>query len=531
MKINKIIVENYKSLKSTQVEFRDEISIIVGDNEVGKTSLVEALNIGLTAQLDGRHIGYELHPYLFNMDCATAFLKALAAGEKIVPPSINIELYFDVHEDLEHLKGSINTLSEDCPGAKLSIEFDEKYSDEYSDYIADPGQVTSIPVEYLKVVWRSFSDQELTARSMPFKSTMIDASNVRHNLGANRYVIDVMSNYLSTHDQARLALSYRKMKNNFLEDPSIADINAELEKKTGEISDKKVSIALDNTARARWEAGVMPHLNEIPFPLVGKGEQSSTKIKLALAGAGAPRALLVEEPENHLSHSNLSALLAIMAEKSELNQMIVTTHSSFVLNKLGVSSVIFFDGETGATLSDLSPDTKDYFMKLAGHDTLRFILAKRVVLVEGPSDELVVQKAYLQTHGKMPLADGAEVITVNSLAFKRFLEIASLLRIDTRVVTDNDGDVAKVQAKYQDFDEVENISIYYDADEDAPTLEPQLVKYNGRNKVNEILGKDFDTDDELLTFMQGNKTECALKFFEYDQEIAIPEYIENAVKK
>jgi predicted ATP-dependent endonuclease of OLD family len=265
MKINKIIVKNYKSLKDTKVDFKGNVSIIVGDNEVGKTSLLEAIHLGLSSQIDGRHVGYDLHPYLFNQDATADYLTALRQEKNPVLPSIVIELFFEAHDDLASLRGSINSLNEDTPGVKLSIEFDEKYAEEYAEYISDPSQVTAIPIEYLKVVWRSFTDHDITARSIPLKPIMIDASAIRHNLGASRYVIDVMSNYLSNSDRAKLALTYRKMKNKFLEEPSISSINDELEKKTGEVSDKKISIALDNTARAKWETGVMPHLDEIPF--------------------------------------------------------------------------------------------------------------------------------------------------------------------------------------------------------------------------------------------------------------------------
>ncbi len=41
------------------------------------------------------------------------------------------------------------------------------------------------------------------------------------------------------------------------------------------------------------------------------------------------------------------------------------------------------------------------------------ILASQTLLVEGPSDELVVQKAFLPTHGRLPLEAGVEVISVN----------------------------------------------------------------------------------------------------------------------
>ena len=91
-------------------------------------------------------------------------------------------------------------------------------------------------------------------------------------------------------------------------------------------------------------------------------------------------------------------------------------------------------------------------MKLPGYDTLRLILAERAIFVEGPSDELIVQKAFLMKFGKMPLEMGVDVIAVSSLAFKRFLDIALVLNADVDVVTDNDGDLDKLKKKYADYD-------------------------------------------------------------------------------
>ena len=126
-------------------------------------------------------------------------------------------------------------------------------------------------------------------------------------------------------------------------------------------------------------------------------------------------------------------------------------------------------------------------MKLPGHDTLRLILAKQAILVEGPSDELIVQRAFKDHHGVPALARGVDVISVNSLAFKRFLQIAQRLDIKARVVTDNDGDVAVLQERYTDFLNY----IYYDSDEDAPSLEQQLIKANTLAQLNLVLDKTF----------------------------------------
>ncbi len=168
----------------------------------------------------------------------------------------------------------------------------------------------------------------------------------------------------------------------------------------------------------------MPNLDDVPISLVGKGEQNTVKIKLALEKSSDAHIFLIEEPENHLSHSRLHQLIDNIVAKAGTRQVLITTHSSFVLNKLGINNVVLFKDGKPLRLNELSPDTYEYFKKLPGHDTLRLILSKRSVLVEGPSDELIVQKAFFGRHGASPLECGVDVISVKSLAFKRFLEIA-----------------------------------------------------------------------------------------------------------
>ena len=68
---------------------------------------------------------------------------------------------------------------------------------------------------------------------------------------------------------------------------------------------------------------------------------------------------------------------------------------------------------------------------MSGYDTLRLILCKKAILVEGDSDELVVQRAYMDIHnGRLPIQDGIDVITVG-LSFLRFLEVATILKKKT----------------------------------------------------------------------------------------------------
>lgn len=529
MFITKVVIENYRCLRRCATALNSKLNVIVGNNECGKSTLLEAVHLALSGYLNGRPVLAELHPHLFNLETVREFIAKLRAGQPAQPPHALVELYFSDHPDLAHLKGTNNSNRENCPGVRLLLEFDENYAEEYKAYVADPSVIRTIPVEYYAVRWRGFADNDITARSIPIKPSLIDASAIRNNGAASRYVVDIMKDSLSRKQQVDLALSYRLMKDKFLQEAKVEAINEALAKKKGSISEKALTVSLDTSSRTSWETGVMPQLDDVPMPLIGKGEQNAVKTKLALESSSGSHLVLIEEPENHLSHSNLNTLIEHIGNKRSERQLIITTHSSFVLNKLGIESVLLFVRSRSMTLQDLTPETHDYFLKLPGHDTLRLILAERAILVEGPSDELIVQRAYQRRHGVMPLAAGVDVITVSSLAFKRFLEIATLLGRRVDVVTDNDGDTDALERKYADYLGKPGIKIHYDKDTTACTLEPQLLKANGRNKVNTIVGKSFDSDDDLLKYMTSNKTEVALRFFETDVEWVVPPYIEAAL--
>jgi putative ATP-dependent endonuclease of the OLD family len=529
MTIERIIVRNYRALRNADVTLGSGTNIIVGNNEAGKSTLLEAINLALKCQLGRRPIAYELHAFLFNTLTVAEFIASHRAKKPNPPPEILIELYLKDDKALADLKGSINSLMLDQPGISLTIRLDENFKEEYREYISDPDALNGIPVEYYEIVWQSFAGQPLQTRAIPIKSVLIDPSSISNTNAANRYILEIVRDYLDKSQAVDLALSYRKMRDEFVSDARIAAINTDLASKTGIVSDKALSVAMDVTSKAGWESSVLPHLDGIPLTLIGKGEQNAVKVKLAMEASDKCHVFLMEEPENHLSHSNLNRLINKIIEKSDGRQLIITTHSSFVLNKLGIDNTLMFNGQNSVRLNDLPKATEAYFRKLPGYDTLRMILSEKTLLVEGPSDELLVQKAFQQTHGKMPLEAGVEVISVNSLAFKRFLDIAKLLKLDVCVIGDNDGKSATKEAGYAAYSSEKTISIHIGKDDDYPTLEPQLVKANGLAKLNRILGKTYADEAGLIHYMTNHKADTALMLFDSTEAIDIPEYIKNAI--
>lgn len=529
MYIWKVVINNYRCLRESKVELSPKLNILVGDNECGKSTLLEAINLALTGQLNGRLIYNELHPHLINAAASKAYIDSFAAGKPIAPPSILIELWFGEDEALAKFKGNNNSTKTEGYGVQLVIQFDKAFSGEYQTYIADPAQIRTVPIEYYHVVLKGFDDTPCTPRAIPLHPKFIDASTIQSTVGTSRYVVGLVKGTLDKKEQVGLSLSYRKVKDAFHADPTVKKINDGLAAKADPISNKALSVSLDTTARANWDSGIMPLLDDIPLPLVGKGEQNSVNIRIGMDKAISSHIFLIEEPENHLSFTNLARLIGQIDEKRGERQVLVTTHSSFVLNKLGLESIKLFHGGSAVPIADLSKGTQDYFKRVPDYNTLRLVLAKRAILVEGSSDELIVQKAYLMAKGKQPREDGIDVITVGSLAFKRFLEIAVKLKKPVAVVTDNDGKVAALKKKYVDYIGKDGILISFDEDETCRTLEPQMIKANGWKAVAEILDRKFETEGELLEYMVDNKADCALKFFETEKPWKVPEYIAIAI--
>jgi predicted ATP-dependent endonuclease of OLD family len=200
---------------------------------------------------------------------------------------------------------------------------------------------------------------------------------------------------------------------------------------------------------------------------------------------------------------------------------------------LGLDKIILISKTGRKQLSELNKDTIEYFKKLPGYETLRAVIASKVILVEGPTDELIVQSAYLKMYGKLPISDGIDIISVKSLAFKRFCDIAVLLKKPIAVLTDNDGDIVKnITDKYSQYDK-NIVMLFYEKNQNLNTLEPSFIEANKSNinKLKCILKKsDTMSEDDLKAFMLNNKTDWAMAVFDNFAKFEYPECINECIK-
>ena len=546
MAIKKIIIKNFKCFKDIEIYFNKGLNVLVGNNDSGKSTILEAINLALTGYYGGKNIKSELSQYLFNKQVVKDYLEAISNGKIVNPPNIIIEVTFDDIIDA-NFEGNKNINHEnEVEGFTFEIAYNSKYNDEYFELLKTK-DIKSLPIEYYDVSWVTFSRNNITTKSIPIKTSLIDSSNFKFQNGSDIYISRIIKNLLEPKDIALISQAHRKMKDCFSDDDSIKNIN----KKITELSqsDKKINLAVDLGNKSTWETSLITQLDEIPFGYVGKGTQCIVKTELAFSNEKSKNAqvILLEEPESHLSFSSLNKLLFSIEEKYRDKQIIVSTHSSFVANKLGLDNLLLLNDCKIIKISNLGSECSDFFKKMSGYDTLRLILCKKAILVEGASDELIVQKAYMvKNNGRLPIYDQIDVISVGT-SFLRFLKIAEKLNSKIVVVTDNDGDIAAVEQKYENYinkNKKVNIKICYDTIVDSGnlcigedkfnynTLEPKIVKANDNNIeiFEKIFNKRFYCIEELHKYMKNNKTDAALLIFNTKDEIKFPKYILEAIE-
>jgi putative ATP-dependent endonuclease of the OLD family len=543
VRIRKIKIENFKCFgKMFEVELNDGVNIIVGANEAGKSTILEAIHLALTGMLHGRPVRNDLSSYLFNRGVEREYLASIAAGSPMPPPSIIIEVYLSGEgSEFADLEGNGNTDHSTASGIAYRIELDEaNYGDSYAKLVAS-GDVKSIPVEYYTANMVSFRRKGITSRNVPIKPALIDSASSRFQNGSDVYISRIVRDHLDDNERVQISQAHRQLRESFRENANVKTINAKITN-TAKISAKTVSISADMSSQNAWENSLITYVDDIPFHHIGKGEQCLIKTKLALSTKKNSEAtvLLIEEPENHLSHVRLNQLVQDLSDDNGDKQMIISTHSSFVANKLGLENLVLLRNANVVRIEQL--ESGDFFKKLAGYDTLRLALAERVILVEGDSDELIVQRAYMDNNGgRLPISCGIDVISVG-LTFLRFIELANALKIPVAVVTDNDGNVDALNKKYADYASNDGINICYENEVhtgdlkigDKPfnynTLEPSLLRVNERAELAKIFGVEAETDDVLHRHMKSHKTDCALAIFGSNTSIKYPDYILKAIE-
>lgn len=526
--ITRIKATNFRCFTILDFIPNSSVNIIVGGNEAGKSTILEVISLVLSGRLRGRWASDDLNPYWFNHAVVHKYFEDRSKDQATPLPTIDLELYF-TNETVgaERLRGIHNSRAEDCPGLRMLVEPDESQASELEAYLANDGIPALLPTDLYQVAWRSFAGEPVNRQVRGLGFTSLNAQTVASAAGIDYRLRQLLREYVTVQESAAIALQHRRAKAE-LTGGILSEVNRRI---ASEDDTFGVSLQMDQSAESDWEAAVAPYVANTPFPLLGQGRQVATKIALAMnRRKDSTNFVLVEEPENHLSHTELHKVLESITSLSAGRQLFITTHSSFVLNRLGFGSLQLIHDATLSPFNErlVSADTIAFFQKLSGYDTLRLVISEKVVVVEGPSDEMVFALAYEQITGRTPRGDGLDVIALGTSG-QRALELAKALNRKIAVLRDNDGKSPEHwRAKVEQLVEDSKQQLFVSDPAGGPTLEPQIVNCNDPEVLRTALG--LGVNEEVEAFMTENKTEWAWRLAKSQTRLNWPSYFIAAIE-
>lgn len=514
--IKRLILKNFKRFRNLELEFDAELNILIGGNETGKSSVLQALDIVLSASRNKvESLGLET---LFNAECIAEFL----GGERKITdlPELLLEVYLDGIDGHHDLDGRNNSKGMDHVGIKMVCKPVDEYTKEIQTILAEKHE--NFPFEYYSVHFLTFTDEAIFPYKKPLKHLLIDSSQINNEYATREYIRSMYTTHASVIQRNLHSFEYRKVKSKFKDDVFKAMNDA--------LDTYKFDIR--TSPKASVETDIIITESNIPIDSKGKGRQCFIKTEFALRNREhALDALLLEEPENHLSHVHMHKLIERI-RASVKKQLFVATHSSFIATRLNLKKVLILSEENPsrpASLKDLSQGTADFFMKAPDNNVLELALSKKAILVEGDAEFILMDALYRNSaNGVSTDTDGIHVISVDGTSFKRYLELAKLLCIKVAAIRDNDGDYqTNCVTNYVDYTSA-SIRVFADTNNERYTFEVCMYQDNKA-----ICDGQFAAGRKTLTvegYMLKNKTDAAFHLLEKKgNELVAPDYIQQAI--
>ncbi|ABQ22142.1 TPA: AAA family ATPase [Vibrio cholerae] len=480
MYIKKVTIKNYRSFRFFEAQLQ-QLTVVIGENDTGKTNFFTALSLPLSGnQIDFNQKRLSVSD--INKDAVIDFLKSVVDDDtednqltKI--PKVSVTVEFADPKDAYETALLAKWIVADGGEETYKIRYDFKPKDDkdllevvkksLAGKTLDDINWFTLPVELYDYQVVSVNNEKPIAYS-DLKHVSIHSINAERDdfsesssMKSNSIFTKLLMNTLNDDDKGQINTAYSEFFSAIEKTETFDKVigaNDDFENYDSIIKQLECTPNLPNLKNILSNI-TLKYGNEFLYQK-GLGQRNLIYILILFAyykSCGDTFNLCcIEEPEAHLSVNNLR-LVRDFIEKSSSNsgslvQTIISTHNPSIINKLKLSNVLAFTGEKAISLSDTPTKLVDYLRKRPNFDILKLLFANKVILVEGPTEEMLIS-TYLS---KQPALNDIDIIPIGQRGYATFLDIWLALNKDNQnkkigVVRDYDNsDAAK--AKHDTYD-------------------------------------------------------------------------------
>lgn len=475
MYIRKVTINNYRSFRFFEAQLQ-QLTVVIGENDTGKTNFFTALSLPLSGnQIDFNQKRLSVSD--INKDAVIDFLKSVVIEDaeenqlqKIPKVSVTVELADpkDAYETALLAKWIV--ADGDKETYKIRYNFKPKDDKDLLEVVKkslagktlDDINWFTLPVELYDYQIVSVNNEKPIAYS-DLKHVSVHSINAERDdfsesssMKSNSIFTKLLMNTLNDDDKGQINTAYSEFFSAIEKTETFDKVigtNEDFENYDSIIKQLECTPNLPNLKNILSNI-TLKYGNEFLYQK-GLGQRNLIYILILFAyykSCGDTFNLCcIEEPEAHLSVNNLR-LVRDFIEKSSSNsgslvQTIISTHNPSIINKLKISNVLAFTGEKAISLSDTPTKLVNYLRKRPNFDILKLLFANKVILVEGPTEEMLIS-TYLS---KQPALNDIDIIPIGQRGYANFLDIWLTLNKDNQhkkigVIRDYDNlDAAKAR--------------------------------------------------------------------------------------
>lgn len=546
MYLRNLKIKNFRLAKETEITFQKGLNILIGPNNAGKTTIIDAIRICLNY---GNQYNVRVKKEDFND----------------INKEIEFNLFFEIDEEIESaiflelFNPQTNSLE-----ITFKYNYNEIYDRVYSE-VRGVNKENSIPNELFQFIYNINLDALRDANRFlsPGRYNIIsDFFKEAINENEQKEIMEEINNFISKSEANKLINKYKNkdiqdhLKSLSLENEEDKLIVSPIDQEFDEFT-KKLKIQIENSSNKILDLNqnglgynnliyisvLLSHLNTI-------NDRTDETIYTSLC---------IEEPEAHL-HPQLEKLLFTYLNqlnkenKKNKLQIFITTHSPTLTSKANLDSLIMVKNNNNIeslTLKDskLEKENKIYLEKFLDVTKSQLLFSKSVIFVEGISEEILIP-ILAEQEGIDLDKKGIELVNVNGITFKHFAPLFDKeYNLIERGVILTDGDEKELNGPQSDtcqqikkLSENNNIKVFVS----KKTFEFDLLNNNEKNSIiwekfkKKHSQKFNDEMSEEKLFNEFNKKNSNIKKSEIayniaielkknSEKIKIPKYIEDAL--
>lgn len=446
MYLGKIHIENFRSFKLLDLEFQSGLNLLVGENDSGKSSIIDAIkfvtgthsNDWMKLGIDDFYTDGTTRATELKIICTFYDLKEDEAAAFLEWLSISDEKYYLKLTLTGRRKEKSNSLSE--------VYYDVKAGEDEESGIISGEAKNKLKVTYLKPL--RDAEYELAARKGSRLSQILSAYEIfqkqdgtRHPLEetmdkANLEITDYFENKEGKQVSDTINLSY--LKEFSLSNNPLSSKFGIVQNDLGRILEKLELQGLSKTNQTNLGLGSNNLLFIATEMLLLKKDSGYVGLKLSL----------IEEIESHLHpQSQLNLIDFLNKESSNLEfQSIISSHSNSLASKVDLNNLILCKHSNAYSLrkgeTELSNGDYEFLRRFLDSTKANLFFANGVIIVEGDAENLIIPT--LAEYIGFPLhKHGVSIVNVGSTALLRYAKIfqrkdGNEIGIKVSCITDRD---------------------------------------------------------------------------------------------